>query len=359
MKLNHESYKKAFSGIRMEHTGAEFLHDSKIRQLHRRKKIMSQVAAAIICIVIAGGAGTGICYAQTGTDPIHFLTTLFRYSSAKAAEQLADGFVESGQIIKSDNIQVSLDSYYYDKENGIILSNVTVSTMDGTDFYTDADRLKFGSAQELAGWTDEEIMTAMLDADFDVHSGADNCSGTHVYKIENGHTFHAFAMICDMNGSKNTSDQLIVRGTNDTGVLGTFTLEPTGALKTVDLNVKKLGACDKAEINGGYLKVSWKEASEERTLPEIPFSKAEVKMKDGSIYRYEKPDPEWERKGNHEMDEKELAYYEEEENVTKIFGMSIFSNSVSGDNECMIGFPDFIDVDDVISVVIDGVEVLP
>lgn len=33
-------------------------------------------------------------------------------------------------------------------------------------------------------------------------------------------------------------------------------------------------------------------------------------MKDGTIYRYEKPDPEWEKKGNHEMDEKELAYYE-------------------------------------------------
>ncbi len=36
-----------------------------------------------------------------------------------------------------------------------------------------------------------------------------------------------------------------------------------------------------------------------------------------------------------------------------------FSDADSGENECMIGFSDFIDVDDVVSVVIDGVEVLP
>ena len=60
---DHESYEKAFSNITLDdRIGMELLSNAKVKRLRRKKKITSQVAAAIICLVLAGGAGTGICY---------------------------------------------------------------------------------------------------------------------------------------------------------------------------------------------------------------------------------------------------------------------------------------------------------
>ncbi len=116
--------------------GMELVSNAKVKRLRRKKKIASQVAAAIICLVLAGGAGTGICYAQTGTDPIHFFAMMFQHASMEAIYQVADGFVESEQSLTDGNVKVTLDSYLYDKEKDIIISNVTFATIDGSDFYT-------------------------------------------------------------------------------------------------------------------------------------------------------------------------------------------------------------------------------
>ena len=156
MKLNHESYEKAFSNITLDdRIGMELLSNAKVKRLRRKKKITSQVAAAIICLVLAGGAGTGICYAQTGTDPIHFFAMMFQHASMEAVYQVADGFVESDQSLTDGNVRVTLDSYFYDKEKGIIISNVTFATIDGSDFYTKDEMDAYRAKGED---TDDEIL---------------------------------------------------------------------------------------------------------------------------------------------------------------------------------------------------------
>lgn len=360
MKLNHESYEKAFSNITLDdRIGMELVSNAKVKRLRKKKKITSQVAAAIICLVLAGGAGTGICYAQTGTDPIHFFAMMFQHASVEAVYQVADGFVDSDQSLTDGNVRIILDSYLYDKEKGIIISNVTFSTIDGSDFYTKDEMDAYRAKGED---TDDEILRSMIVGDFGVDSGSSANTGNDVIMIENGHTFHYYAIITDMNGRKNASDQLVIRGNNKTGVLGTFKLEPTGDIKVVDLNVEKNTACDTVQITGGYLKICWNtDATDDvstDSLEPLPFSKVEVTMKDGMIYRYQKPDSAWMKDGEHTMEKEEQAYYAEEEGVTKIFSGSIMIDNDNNQSDWLMRFPDFINVDDIVSVTLDGQEIM-
>ena len=353
MKLNHESYEKAFSNITLDdRIGMELVSDAKAAHLRKKKKIMSQVAAAIICLVLAGGAGTGICYARTGTDPIHFFAMMFQHASVKAVEQLADGFTESDQVLMDGNVRVTLDSYLYDKEKGIIILNVTFATIDGSDFYTKDEMDAYRAKGEDTGETDDEILKSMFVWDF----GVDSASSA------NGHTFHYYEIITDLNGRKNDFDQLVIRGNNEAGVIGVFKLEPTGTIKAIDLNVENIAAYDTAQITGGYLKLcrNTDVMMDETTDPseQLPFSKVEVTLKDGTIYRYQKPDSAWTKKGDHTMDQEEQAYYAEEGGVKKIFGGSIMMDNDNNQSDWLMRFPDFINVEDIVSVTLDGQEVL-
>lgn len=363
MKLNHESYEKAFSNITLDdRIGMELVSNTKVKRLRRKKKITSQVAAAIICLVLAGGAGTGICYAQTGTDPIHFFAMLFQHASVEAVNQVADGFVESDQSLTDGNVQVTLDSYLYDKEKGIIISNVTFTTIDGSDFYTQDELDAYRAKGEDKGETDDEILKSMLVGDFGVASASSASTANDSIVIENGHTFHYYAIITDMNGRKNASNQLVIHGNNKTGVIGTFKLETTGNIKIVDLNVERIATFDTAQITSGYMKICWNTETTNDTstdlLEQLPFSKVEITMKDGMIYRYQKPDPAWEKMGDHTMDKEEQAYYAEEEGVTKIFSGSMMLDNDNNQSDWLMRFPDFINVDDIVSVTLDGQEVM-
>ena len=277
----------------------------------------------------------------------------------EAVYQVADGFVESDQSLTDGNVRVTLDSYFYDKEKGIIISNVTFSTIDGSDFYTKDEMDAYRAKGED---TDDEILRSMIVGDFGVDSGSSANTGNDAIMIENGHTFHYYAIITDMNGGKNASDQLVIRGNNKTGVLGTFKLEPTGDIKVVDLNVEKNMACDTVQITGGYLKICWNtDATDDvstESLEQLPFSKVEVTMKDGMIYRYQKPDSAWMKDGDHTMDKEEQVYYAEEEGITKIFSGSIMMDNDNNQSDWLMKFPDFINVDDIVSVTLDGQEIM-
>ena len=53
-----------------------------------------------------------------------------------------------------------------------------------------------------------------------------------------------------------------------------------------------------------------------------------------------------------------LAYYAEEENVTKIFSGSIMIDNDNNQSDWLMRFPDFINVDDIASVTLDGQEIM-
>lgn len=93
-------------------------------------------------------------------------------------------------------------------------------------------------------------------------------------------------------------------------------------------------------------------------LEQLPFSKVEVTMKDGMIYRYQKPDPAWAKMGDHTMDKEEQVYYAEEEGVTKIFSGSIMLDNDNDQSNWLMRFSDFINVDDIVSVTLDGQEIM-
>ena len=54
--------------------------------------------------------------------------------------------------------------------------------------------------------TDDEILRSMIVGDFGVDSGSSANTGNDAIMIENGHTFHYYAIITDMNERKNASE---------------------------------------------------------------------------------------------------------------------------------------------------------
>ena len=81
-------------------------------------------------------------------------------------------------------------------------------------------------------------------------------------------------------------------------------------------------------------------------------------MKDGMIYRYHKLDSAWMKDGDHTMDKEEQVYYAEEEGITKIFSGSIMMDNDNNQSDWLMKFPDFINVDDIVSVTLDGQEIM-
>ena len=58
------------------------------------------------------------------------------------------------------------------------------------------------------------------------------------------------------------------------------------------------------------------------------------------------------------MEKEEQAYYAEEEGVTKIFSGSIMIDNDNNQSDWLMRFPDFINVDDIVSVTLDGQEIM-
>ena len=75
------------------------------------------------------------------------------------------------------------------------MRNVTFSTIDGSDFYTKDEMDAYRAKGENTGETDDEILKSMLVGDFGVASGSSANTGDDAIVIENGHTFHYYAII--------------------------------------------------------------------------------------------------------------------------------------------------------------------
>ena len=62
------------------------------------------------------------------------------------------------------------------------------------------------------------------------------------------------------------------------------------------------------------------------------------------------------KKGDYTMDQEEQAYYAEEDGIIKIFSGSVMMDNDQSD--WLMRFPDFINVEDIVSVTLDGQEIL-
>lgn len=370
MKLNHENYQRAFLPVELdERTGRDLLNQAGKAAKPVYQKFCARAVAIISCIVIAGGAGAGISYAQTGMGPIKLFSVMFQSHSQSAALQMENGFVVSGETIASGNVQVTLNNYFYDENHQIVLSEITVSTVDQTDLYSEEEVLE-NMNEDLEELTQEEFnrdyestIISMFESEYSSICLDIDSEGPVHTEMENGHVFHQYSVIRGKKYADGKIESLTCMWQGHS--IGAFFIENSGDMRFRSLDVLDIADCQNAEICGAYLNVIMNRISTEEINPfgvesYIPFNKMEITMSDGHIYRWEKEDPEWSgTEKDHILTPEEEAYWEEENGVTKIFGeVTVVENFDTELREITIDLPDFVNIDDIVSVTFDGMEVL-
>lgn len=369
MKMNHDSFQRAFMPVQLDdETGKKLLLQAGEKNRTFRKKNCARAAAIVFCIIIAGGVGTAFSYAQTGMSPVKLFASMFDRHSQNAVSQMENGFVISGQTIVSGNVQVTLNDYFYDEEHQIILAEVTVSTIDQTDFYSE-EEIQTNMDEETKELSEEEFnldykntIISMFESDYSMTGNVDGEGPVHT-EMENGHTFHQYSIIRGKDYSNETMGALICMWHGES--MGDFFIEDSGQMRFCPLDASNISHCQRAEICGAYLNIvmlqmpaeDMKQNSIENS---IPFEIMQITMSDGHIYQWEKEKTDWNNaEYGHMLTPEELAYWEEEDGIKKIFGgITVVENYDELSREITIDFPDFLNVDDITSVTLNGVEVL-
>ena len=82
MKLNHESYEKAFSNITLDdRIGMELLSNAKVKRLRRKKKNYVTGGSGYHLSGVGRRSRNRNLLCTDSTDPIHFFAMMFQHAS--------------------------------------------------------------------------------------------------------------------------------------------------------------------------------------------------------------------------------------------------------------------------------------
>ncbi len=380
MKLNHDIYREAMENVRIsDEVGKKLLENAAEQNKRHQKKWKAQMAAAIAGILLVGLGVNSICYAQTGKNVLEMFAALYEDTGPKTPSEdfsvIAEGAIESGETITHGNIRFTLEYYFYDRGNMEIFAAIRTDSLDGTPLDMERVRERYGFGIDGG------------------HSGMGQCSDAVYSKSKTSAYIYChyrnepdgfgnppdkikmefWRVVCD------DSEEMKPNETYDTEEIGTFTLVNTGKVKTRYADCSSLGyQAKKARITGGGLSLRFQENIwKEFYMDDSPINVMEIKMADGTVYRYgyvsryEKI-PLYDSKGKLQNkedfsaeDAEKLDSYvipekrEEDglpENVHELSGGYAAGKENGGFTDFFVIFDDFINVDDIVAVEVDGVE---
>lgn len=345
-----------------------------------------RLAMTIVCVIAAISVGTGVCYAATGNSPIRLFSALFRDSDSNAVKQISGSFVEPNAVLEFDNKEFILEKYFFDQEQGIIFAEMTLGTTDGSpviswdDAYSEAILYGWSVEADTAGeWEklcqqDEEqyqiyknVCEEAMD-NLNLYWPLKDYTGNISLEMENVGTYHIYA-ICteeEVTGGSgaelNEKDSaLLVKYNFET--VGKIPMENTGTLNQRNVDVSKITNCSKANLTGAFMQIYYdnKDIDNPAGYKNLPFDKIEIIMKDGYVYQWDKAIwiynddviPGTEKI----LTEGEVQMLEDEPGITKIRSGGIRSDA-NGKCVFIFEFPEFLNVDDIVSVNVDGIECL-
>lgn len=365
MKLNHDIYKEAMDSIRLsDKTGLALIDEAIHRKEQRKQKQKLQAAAAIAAILITGLGINGICYAQTGMNVLEMFTFAFNNESSGGMESLAEGVTVSGESITDGNLQFTLEHYFYDKENSELFFAFRTTSLDGTPLDWEQVDYDYNIDPTMGSgeWrTSDPIMNE------------DNTSCLQYYYI--------LEAIDDFGNPMEQMDINLKYYTDeDVTLLHTFKLEPSAKMKVRYADCSILDNCSqKAKMTGLGIRLKfdeeWKEIKDPTnpfiTMEYEPFYLLDIVMKDGTIYRSEADTPDkvipiynnsGEITNQAEIDAASPVpeYVSDSEKIKKCPARAT-TRSLDTDAEkwssYTIPYGEFINVDDIAAVYIDGVEI--
>lgn len=365
-----------------------------------------RLAMTIVCAIAVISVGTGVCYAATGDSPIRLFSALFRDSDSSAVAQVSESFVEPDAVLEFDNREFILEKYFFDQGQGIIFAEMTLRTTDGSpvisweDAYFEAvSNGQLVEADTAEEWEklcqkDEEQYQIYKDAcattvetDYlNLYWPLNDFKGNTSVEMEDPGIYHIRA-ICteeEPGGGENEesndrdsdisaiyTDQEVLDAKKDSVLLvrycfetvGRIPMENTGTMKQSNVDASKIANCTEVSLTGVFMQIYYdgKEIEKPEEYKNLPFGRIEITMKDGHVYEWDKAIwtfhddvvPGTERI----LTEEEEQMLEDEPGVTKIRKGGTRSDR-NGACVFSFDFPDFLNVEDIVSVTVDGVECL-
>ncbi|MCD8109603.1 MAG: hypothetical protein LUE14_05830 [Clostridiales bacterium] len=349
MNLDHETYTKAMADINLtDETGEQLLLRAQ-KRASTKKAGGKRLAAAAACAAVVVVAGTGISYAATGETPLGLFFALFEDNNTSEALELSEGFTECNETVTDGNLDFTLVRYWYDRENGIVYLESEISTNDGSSLNDQAD---------IA-----EPWSFILDTE-----------GSYIISetvTQDDTTLHLYEIHKIRNEESELTDEIICRVLFEENEVGSFCLENTGetASRTADLSEICTGAS--LQITGGILfislpDVSLTDADDPLVYAQQMISQIDVEMSDGSVYQFwfsdlmesdtidesDSTDTADTSQENRTLTESEASY------VVSQLGIDATHQNDGFWQISMQGvFTNFIDVNEVTAVKINGKEV--
>lgn len=344
MKLNHDIYEEAMENVKLsDERGLKLIEQAMHQRQQRGQRRKLQVAAVVAAILTVALSLNGICYAQTGKNALEMFTVLFGNENVEEMAELMDGARESGESVVSDNLKFTLECYWYDQENGEAIYTMRIDSMDGSPL--DIEKINQEYIIMDRRWT-----------------------GGYSYDSESNKDKTSYKQYCYVEGvldqSGNPVDKInieVCKYEDDCPAIGGFTLEPTGKMKARYVDFSFLKECSsKAKITG----TGWTVRFDHKWLEyEEPFDTVDIVMKDGTVYRsgfHPTPQvlPIYNADGE-VLNEEELEGEPSEEQLIYC-GYSSINDNFPGKEGiwgvCHVSFRNYINVDDIEAVYMDGVE---
>jgi hypothetical protein len=305
----------------------------------------------VLCIIAVLSVGTSVCYAASGQGPIQLLQALFEKSDGVAVAQIEDGFVESGESVAFENMKLTLDQYFFDEEEGVILAEMTLQTTDQTPIISWEDA--YQEAEKSAEFASEEVDTSQKweaicredqeqfqiyreicenlwstsDSNISLSWPLGDGAGPLEVTMEDETTYHLYQIFI---GNKNTeiTTPSVLKISYKNEVVGNITLEDTGTMRTRNVDPSVIAGCTNMSLTGAYLQLWLDNSVYGAEGFAQPFENIEITMNNGESYSW--------------ADAKDTCIFQYGEDMA-IMNMS---------------FPSFVNVDDIVSVRVDGVECL-
>ncbi len=365
MLLEHNTYKEAISDIRLsEERGMEMMENTMKRKEQWSQKWKAQMVAIAAGIAVIILSVNGICFAATGMNAWDLLQSLYE-NNGEEAEMMSKMFRESGETLTDGNLQFTLERYWYDKDNGMAYFTIRTDSLDGSrlddpDVYVVNPR--FNSFGSMTLTSSEPVMSE------------DGTSFTKHYSLMLAYTGGGEEESPNATEGISPDAQVYTIEVKDGGLnehgfptykkIGPFVLEPTGTMPNLQLDGSSLEHCVKVSLTGGGMRMFF-DTDFDLENDKGPFNIVEIKMKDGTTASVVQALPEgnWEPISGGKDGIEIIGYKSDTVDMSGERFLGGFSCSGGGSGEdhnmkCAFisKFNRFINIDDVESVSVDGVE---
>lgn len=394
MMLERNTYREAITDVRLpEEVGMELVEGAIKRKEQRGQKLRARAIATFAGIMVVFLSANGICFAQTGMNLWDLVHSFYgEESNPDVAENVVKMFRQSGESIVDEELGVrfTLESYFYDSVNGEALASFRMDSLDETpiedkqeDWFIDwlGRDFQIGDRGAIGQVTTSDPVISKDKKSMQVYYSASLMELSEQKPDEN----ETAKLSIQTLESREEGERQETHWKN----AGQFLLEPTGRLDNLVLDERAIESCQKvlltpssfylfldkqldySTFDKNLIPDNIKDELDENNLIH-PFSYVELKMKDGSS-RYLASDGKnieyiWD-----ENSEKPVAYkltgpeFGEEGKVIPAdlvlcdflcHGGGFDGYSESGYHSFFSGyFKNFIDVNEVAAVYIDGVEI--